>query len=729
MPKHITYKNRVQRLQKSLRLSCLASMVVAALIQPAFADELSQKLEIQNNNVSAQIESVDSVQAEQDKLKTIIENAPPAYQDKVMSAPELLELTTQEAEEVPEGFQSFFFETRVDYADAKTNQAARRQTGAMGIRGEYLYETQNYGDLKMQVQGSQQADNAKDYNAFQFENDQPDTSVTLINNNLSVTPTIAADSALGDVASEVTDVLRRSSRFSLGVDTVRGARTRLHNDSFDIRLGSGELGELKGSPYSGYKKTDGRLSWIGASHAVGKTVVIGLQANQVKNFKQLAPDQTELNAVVAALNYDSDDEHDKHLRLTVLKSQKITASKKVDSQGIQLEGGFQLGRYTHEFGAYKSDPDLYFGENLLASDQQGVYWRTQRQSARLNWGLDLALEEDNLQKQTAGNSSWVNLDGNFQYRYDHDHSYGGSLRLEQISYDAVNKNDRRSAYGYFYYQLLNADWGRSRFSATFQRNETVVSNDVAATGDQFEWEQDWLGNADKVLNAQPELVTTVGFAQDRSNSEKQTYPTAGINARYWPNPDWSLNSSLHYSSRSGKLSNSQGLSGSVTSEYKLAQTIRLGASINLNQAKIEVDSYGVNEAKTLRSNDKSAQVYLRWEGSRGREHNIIGQRTEGLAGTGSTVGYVFSDTNQDGERQADELGVPDVEIYLDGGFSVRTDKYGYFEFTRVATGSHQLTLNLDTVPLPWGTKEAGLSVDVPLRGQVTANLALTKSAD
>jgi len=167
----------------------------------------------------------------------------------------------------------------------------------------------------------------------------------------------------------------------------------------------------------------------------------------------------------------------------------------------------------------------------------------------------------------------------------------------------------------------------------------------------------------------------------------------------------------------------------VTSEYKITPDLLLGTSLSLNQAKVKVDSNGINEATTSRSNDKSIQAYLRWEGSRGREHSMLGQRTVGLAGSGSTVGYVFFDTNQDGQRQADEAGVPEIEVYLDGGYSVRTDKNGYYEFLRVATGKHTLTLNMDTVPLPWSVKEESLSVDISLRGQVTANLALTKGAD
>lgn len=713
----------------SLMLNCLLGVFLFAVWQPALAIEKAQQLEIQNSNVSVQIESVDQVQAQQEQLKTLMENSPPAYQDKVMSVSELLELTHEAAEEIPEGFQSYFLETRANYTDSKTNKTDLYKTGDLGLRFEYLYETASLGEVKIQAQTSQQANN-KHQDSLSFEEDEPDTSITLINNNLYLTPSIAADSALGDISSELTDALRRSSRVALGVDNLQGARTRIRGEKFDLRLGSGDLGKLQGSPYAGYRQTDGRLSWLGASQQMNKHLVIGFQANQLDRFRT-HQNNAKLTSAALALNYKAEDKNDKKLRFTLLKSQKSTAAEhSTTSQGAYLEGGFRVGRYLHEFGAYRTDPELYFGENLLSSDEQGASWSFTRDSSQFSFSAGLSLEEHKLQEKNPDKQAkTLGFDGSLRYRLDRNHSYGGSLRLQQIRYADTDANDQRSVYAYVYYELINADWGRSRFSTTVHRNEKIVSNDIAATGDEVQWEQDWLANSKQILSSQPELITTIGLAHDRSADETRTYPTAGMTGRYWLNSDWSLNSSLRYSASSGKLSSSQGLSGSVSSEYQLSAGLAFGAALNLNQAKVEVERNGMHEAQTSRSHDKSAQVYLRWEGSRGREHSVIGKRTIGLAGTGGVIGSVFFDTNQDGQRQGDEAGVPEVEVYLDGGYSVRTDQHGYYEFTRVATGAHALTLNLDTVPLPWSVKEESFSVEVSLRGQTSANLALTKGAD
>ena len=97
------------------------------------------------------------------------------------------------------------------------------------------------------------------------------------------------------------------------------------------------------------------------------------------------------------------------------------------------------------------------------------------------------------------------------------------------------------------------------------------------------------------------------------------------------------------------------------------------------------------------------------------------------AGSGAVQGRVFFDANRDGQQQAGEEGAANVEVLLDGRYRTRTDRDGRFEFPLVTTGRHQLSLTLETVPLPWGAAlDAGVSVDVPLRGQATAEIPVVK---
>ena len=96
-------------------------------------------------------------------------------------------------------------------------------------------------------------------------------------------------------------------------------------------------------------------------------------------------------------------------------------------------------------------------------------------------------------------------------------------------------------------------------------------------------------------------------------------------------------------------------------------------------------------------------------------------------GSGGISGVVYFDANRDGEQQVGETGVPNVEVFLDGRYRVTTDRDGKFEFPVVATGYHQLTLRLESVPLPWGAaQDRGVIVDVPLRGQITARIPVVR---
>ena len=152
----------------------------------------------------------------------------------------------------------------------------------------------------------------------------------------------------------------------------------------------------------------------------------------------------------------------------------------------------------------------------------------------------------------------------------------------------------------------------------------------------------------------------------------------------------------------------------------------MGLSALLNQART-VSSPVLNWTgpQIYRSNDKTAYVYLRWEGSTGRPFAIAGGAPG--SGAGNVTGRVFYDNNRDGLPQIGEDGVRGVEVVLDGRYRTSTDSDGRFSFPMVGVGRHQLSLTLDSVPLPWGAAgTSGVSVDVPLRGEANAEIPVVK---
>lgn len=317
---------------------------------------------------------------------------------------------------------------------------------------------------------------------------------------------------------------------------------------------------------------------------------------------------------------------------------------------------------------------------------------------------------------------------------DRNTSFGGSVSLTQTRYEregtgtaaaTSGQGDRfRSLYANAFYQTRFFDWPRSRFNLAVRRNEAIVLGDGTATGQELQWEQDWISGRYETMR--PELTTTLGYARDQSSGDVRHYPTAGAQFRFWVASGFSVTGNLRYTSQHGGLYTSRGLSGTVGAEKDLAPGWRAGISASLNQARATTVPVALNTPALFRTTDKTVYVYLRWEGSAGTAYQAAGARN-GSAGGGSVAGRVFFDADNDGEAQIGEGGVANVEVLLDGRYRATTDRDGRFEFPLVTTGRHQLTLTPETVPLPWGpARDAGASVDVPLRGQASTSIPVIK---
>jgi hypothetical protein len=321
------------------------------------------------------------------------------------------------------------------------------------------------------------------------------------------------------------------------------------------------------------------------------------------------------------------------------------------------------------------------------------------------------------------------INGNVHYQFDRRTALGGNFNVYQTRYEGDGQGGglegkMRSLYVYGYYQTRFGDLPRSRFSLSLRGNEQIVLGDGTATGRELQWEQDWISAQRETMRT--ELTTTLGWADDRSNGITQHYPTASVQGRYWASSTLSISGNLRYTSQSGGLSTSRGLSGNLLAEKQWGNGWSMGAGVLLNQARLATTQVlSWTSPQIYRSNDKTAYVYLRWEGGTGRPFAVAGGMPGN--GSGSVAGRVFYDANKDGRIQPDETGAQGIEVVMDGRYRATTDAEGRFFFPMVGVGRHQLSLTLDSVPLPWGTADgAVLGVDVPLRGEANAEIPITK---
>ncbi|HEY9023546.1 MAG TPA: hypothetical protein VIP05_04535, partial [Burkholderiaceae bacterium] len=459
----------------------------------------------------ARIESLDRAQAEQARLKALLESAPKAYEDRFMSsdADAPAAEATPESEQ-PEGFRAWLVESRLGFGDATTTGYGRQRATEFGQRLEYRRETLNYGEFVLQADGRH----------------------------------LGGDNATGGLGIG-----------SLGSTTVRGVSTRIYGSGFDVRAGFGERGNLTGGPYPGFEKSQGTLGWLGATLRLDEQWFTSFQLDRARNVAAYYYDpltaqgygRKDITSWAASLGWGREvvRDGDFRARATLVGSRVASPTPGVatgGSHGLFVEASARTGLYRHEFGAYTARPNLYFGDYALATGTRGAYWRVDRNTSRMSWGAGLDYE------RAAADASFrlsgyrrFGASGNFQYIFDRYSSIGGSLSAYRTRYEGRaddslagtfggapggSSSDGRSLYGSAFYQTRFFDWPRSRFTLTVRRNELIVLGDSAATGQEVQWEQDWIGGRYETMR--PELTTTVGHARDRSGGTARSYPTAGL---------------------------------------------------------------------------------------------------------------------------------------------------------------------------------------------------------
>lgn len=687
--------------------------------------------------VVAQIQSLDRFQAEQERLRDQMRNRPAAYDDQFLQADDgpALNADGQNPATEPPGLRYWLVETRADWTARKLSGQDAQHLADAGLRLQYQQETLNHGEWHLSADLRRQSGDAalSGYGPYSFAARSPSGErLTARVLGFPVSPQAFADLGLGDIGSDVTDGLSRGQRLSLGSSTLRGASLRLFTEDTDLRAGWGERGQLEGGPYAGFEPTTGQLAWLGLTQRFERQRYASAQVNRLSGAQgwsgsgvRTPLDSTGIAAAIGQ-GYLVSEEGQRRVRLSWVASSTQMADTPHNASGLYLEGATQWGNYRHEGGGYRLQPGLRFGDQLLSQGAQGAYWRMDAYGTRLYWGMGLDLErsDDAALFGLQGRSS-AGLSANWNQRIDRRSSWGGYLQALRVRTPS-GASDQNSSHASAYYQNRWVAWGDSRLRATLQRNQQLVVNAPAATGQQLEWEQDWLP-AD--ASASTTVRTTLGWARDQSAGQTDTYPTAGLDLRTSTDSGWDLSVLLRYTSRSSNLSTSRGLAGTVQGEKQLTPHWRLGASLLLNQASITLDPQAAlpGAVTVSRSNERTAMVYLRYEGQSGRSFDDTPGARLG-AGAGRVQGVVFFDDNRDGIQQAEEEGVPGVEVQLNGRQSVITDSRGHFEFPQVRTGAQRLGLRPESIPLPWGeAPQSRAVVEVPLRGTAIAPLGVVRT--
>lgn len=580
-------------------------------------------------------------------------------------------------------------ETRIGTRPFATNETSPRASlSAFG-----LVETPNHGALSFD--GSYSGANS-------------DGTFTIRQRGLPLPGGSTMNLEAGIVEQPLPSLNRTPTRVVVPSSTLRGASAEWISPAQGLQwvASSGQPGRLESLPASGFNRFSGQrhrigIQWqpeldstwgVSLQHERGDRVSEGLPssasdtANRQATLLSMAGD-------VGAWNWSAN----------AMSAGNAGTSGR--SQGWWAEASHGAGRLRQTLGLYRLDPGLSWAGIAMANNLQGGFWRgvwTTRQ-----WSVDTAL--DLLQPVTGpgGTGYYGNFNG--RLRLDRSNQLGGGL--------AIRDYRGRGWLGY-------ADWRRSHDLGTGGfRLELSDTEGSRRDERRLTLDQEWNVPLGWALN------TSLGAAQSRLD-------TAGRDVR---EDSWFAAASF-----SAPLGRQATVRGSLGTEQIRNAPDRHNANLSANwrltpQWSLEAQYIRSTAGRVtpsldplapppdvVRISSRSFFVVLRYEHRAGSRQVPLGGGLD--EGGGRVEGVVFFDANRNGTQEASEQGVPGVIVLLDNRWAIRTDEQGRFDFPLVSSGTREVTVRNEGLPLPWNVApQADRQVEVRLRG--TARITIPVQRD
>lgn len=624
-------------------------------------------------------------------------NAPaPAYVDRVIE--NLPPEPTAEAETYtynPEGPPRFLrLETRLGTEPFDQTHAVRIGYGIYG-----LVETPNHGTLSIDGTYAPRGSNG---------------TLTLRQRAMPLEGGWLVSNEVGVINSPAPDLTRLPSRVYLPSTILQGLSTEWGNpgQGMQLQAATGEPGQLAFLPASGFRGLPGRRTTLGGQWQIGATETGGLSsqgwtaavrhedARGVSTFDtpQQPGDLVDANSTLLALRHQGA-EH--RIQGQVMNTQ--ASDLRGGRSGYWIDGEWDDGPRRHGAGAYRLEPDLSWANLPMANNIVGAYlrsnWRTRQWSAEgsVDWLDTIA--------GTRGSGFFAT--GSARWRLNRDNALGVGTAVRRFNGNAW------STY---------ADWRfQNGWGASGLRLE-VTGDDSQADSRGITWDQEWGVPQGWALSTS--LGTTVYDA-----TEFQTAETTLRGAMSMAMP------------LSGKAS----LRGIFNTEHsntgQVRHNLNLGAQWRIDTRWSLEGNYNRSIGRSrlnnpldplaplplvLADSDRSVYAVLRYELEAGSRNVPLGGKA--ADGGGRIEGVVYYDNNRSGTQEASETGVPNVSVFLDNRYVVRTDNLGRFEFPFVASGPRTVSVRSDTLPLPWNVVGEGQTrVDVRLRENVSLTIPVQRS--
>lgn len=528
-----------------------------------------------------------------------------------------------------------------------------------------------------------------------------------------------ANHELGVITTPAPDITRLPSRIFVPATLIQGAAAEWNNPGRGLQLqaATGTPGLLEGLPSSAFERLTGRRSSLGAQWHLGGDAdptgfsgsrqgwTAAVRAEQARGISPFSDPlalggREDADAAQLVLRHESQD-----LRTQAQLVQNSSSLVAGGRSGFWVDTEWDEGPRRHGLGVYRLEPELSWAGQPLPSDLTGVYarssWRTRQWSAE--GSVDL------LRSISGRASSGSFVTGSARWRLASQSSLGAGFSLRRFDGQAWDS---------FADWRFPSAWGPSGL-----RLELAGGSNLADRQELI-YDQDW------TVPESFSLATSLGAGRLGSN------PVSGEAAQNLWRAAVSLSAPVGTRAQvRGNLNTEQGSGNSRRWGLTLGTTWRidnrwsLDASLNRSQGRslavVPLDPLAPPLPTVIGTSDRSFYAVLRYELQAGSRDTPLGGSA--LEGGGRVEGVVYFDDNKSGAQEASEQGVPNVTVFLDNRYGVRTDAQGRFEFPFVAAGARTVSVRSDTLPLPWASVGDGQSrVDVRLRDTTSLSIPVQR---
>jgi hypothetical protein len=501
---------------------------------------------------------------------------------------------------------------------------------------------------------------------------------------------------VGHLRARVPELLSQGYRIRLPEPLLQGLSSETRTADTTVRVGGGTLGTYEGRTFPVFSTAYSSGSAAGASantriNANWQGSAQFWQMNDADTFTGVR----SFSSTAGSVRYTGADQ---------TSTQANVLWNSDGALGLWLDGAKRVGAWLNNAGLYRMDRDLTWIDrnNPVLNDIEGIYWRGNTRSFRTSYSVGADWSRTNITDDATLPTRTTSYGfGNVGYLVDPTLNVSGFLLLGQDSVDGPGVETRDT-------NVTVRGSGSKRFAigtSSFTLGVNNRSGDGAYTRTEANWDHYWnpIGNFSTVR---------AGIAyveQTNSSSDFAETQLRGGLSWTWNRVTAGANAYLGYQTGDA-VDSSRTTSLMASLGWQLADAWRVGADFTYNHNALQVTN-----GTESRVSDRQVLVSVRYDAAWGRPESTLGVTT-GQQGRGTVRGILFYDKNGNNLRDPDERGVPNVTIYLDRGFSVETNANGEFSFDPVASGQHEISVNVANIPLPWVVDEQRrIWADVRLR--------------